>query len=901
MKAQPSTKQRRHGRKSSDGASMPLAALPPIAAPSEPSWAPWIFWAYFGAFLAIVLAMTPLTDSLDDVKKLLLLVIGPMLATAALALIAFKRAPMPPKLVMIGVAGYVGTLLVSTAASGHRWIGYQEIMFNWSSVGFFLTAMLIGSCRNRRETFVTHLVALLFVTNLIGFFLFDFGSEHHVAGVRWLYDRLFGQPNDTDFMGKPWYQPFLYTFWLDSSVDTMQSTILNREFYSAFCTLGLPFALLLALAPGGKGRSPLGRSAWRLLGCATTVASCMCVYYCKGKTEYVLGAASCLVFVVGFLLVSDATPKEARMQWALLGGIGIVLATALWSYWPAVITRFKSMDVSWESRKIIWNGAWNAFLSHPILGGGPGTFRIDFPQFRAPDYYLHQISNVTPEAHDCFLDMLSETGVTGLAFFLLLAGSLTWLTLLNAWRRRDARLRELSLAAWCGFFALLGSNVTSPNSRWVVGAVSLWSVMGLLAGLLMQADAELPVQSASGGADGRPRASRRVPQAFSPAWKALWGVALLACLASIFVGTRQGLRYFNSQRDYLKGYEPLQAATDMLERRLESTEEIKRLLIEAEPSLNMAIAIDPTNYRALYHLGSAYMLMSSAELSDLDALLRSRSGTRDQVVALCQNVDDYVGASLTVYRRLAELWPDYAEIHYNFGLVQHHIADLLREQNRLHVLEYLDKNSVVFQHAPDEWDRMALAHDRVMLRMSNKIEVAKLVGDYLMQAKLSPDATNSNGVSTTTDGDRLMQAKLSSEAVAAYRRASDNNPPDDDLLARYSEAARVAKDNEALGDALWKAWRFRPLDDQRLNRLLEVARGAGLKDLLAKTVNQLEHDNPLDPRVAQYRLAMAIDQAEPKTVKTQLDRYAKSGGRDPQVIRTARESVDRLLPKRAEK
>jgi tetratricopeptide (TPR) repeat protein len=221
-------------------------------------------------------------------------------------------------------------------------------------------------------------------------------------------------------------------------------------------------------------------------------------------------------------------------------------------------------------------------------------------------------------------------------------------------------------------------------------------------------------------------------------------------------------------------------------------------------------------------------------------------------------------------------------------LVQHKVAELLREQKRAHILESLDKSGVIFQRSPEEgdvsfdqtvehWDRIALEHDRIMLRMSNRPYVAKLVGDYLMQAKLSP------------------------EAVAAYRKASDDNPPDDELLTLYAEAAIAAKNNEALGDALWKAWRLRPLDDQRLNRLLEVARGAGLNDLLAKAVGQLEHDNPLDPRVAQYRLAMAIDQADPKAVTTQLNRYKKSGGNDPRVIKTALQSAARFMPKRAEK
>ena len=89
-------------------------------------------------------------------------------------------------------------------------------------------------------------------------------------------------------------------------------------------------------------------------------------------------------------------------------------------------------------------------------------------------------------AHNSFLDILSETGVAGSLANLAFAGSLAYLAFRMLFRTADRRLRLMLIAAMCGLFGMYGSNMTSPNAMWPIGAVGLWSILGYALGLVLQ-------------------------------------------------------------------------------------------------------------------------------------------------------------------------------------------------------------------------------------------------------------------------------------------------------------------------------------------------------------------------------------------------------------------------------
>jgi hypothetical protein len=71
-------------------------------------------------------------------------------------------------------------------------------------------------------------------------------------------------------------------------------------------------------------------------------------------------------------------------------------------------------DPSSQYRLMIWRSAWHAWLDHPILGTGLGTFRFQYLHYRLPEE-----NNTSGDlAHNDYLQILMESGPMGLIFIL---------------------------------------------------------------------------------------------------------------------------------------------------------------------------------------------------------------------------------------------------------------------------------------------------------------------------------------------------------------------------------------------------------------------------------------------------------------------------------------------------
>ncbi len=98
--------------------------------------------------------------------------------------------------------------------------------------------------------------------------------------------------------------------------------------------------------------------------------------------------------------------------------LGIFAVVARESCFPLLKQRllnfFDFSDIGVDREKI-WQAGWGMFRYNPWLGLGLGTFMFNFQKFIAPDYPY-----APSYAHNCYLQMLSETGVIGLGAFLFI-------------------------------------------------------------------------------------------------------------------------------------------------------------------------------------------------------------------------------------------------------------------------------------------------------------------------------------------------------------------------------------------------------------------------------------------------------------------------------------------------
>jgi len=131
----------------------------------------------------------------------------------------------------------------------------------------------------------------------------------------------------------------------------------------------------------------------------------------------------CLMLTVSrgawFALISSALFISIwiRSLGAFFFILGIFVIMAHQFFYPVLRQRltefFVFKDVSSLDRIRIWDAALKMFMSRPLLGLGLGTFMFNFSKFVVKDYAYG-----APYAHNCYLQMASETGIVGLVSFL---------------------------------------------------------------------------------------------------------------------------------------------------------------------------------------------------------------------------------------------------------------------------------------------------------------------------------------------------------------------------------------------------------------------------------------------------------------------------------------------------
>ncbi|MEO5558072.1 MAG: O-antigen ligase family protein [Dokdonella sp.] len=110
-----------------------------------------------------------------------------------------------------------------------------------------------------------------------------------------------------------------------------------------------------------------------------------------------------------------------------------------------------ALDDASAGRLSIWRTAITMSEAHPLTGVGARGFRYAYPRYAAAhDRFVDTASDTgASHAHQIVLEILSETGVVGLLFWLV--G--TWLTL-RAWKRADVRARARAFAPGLALIAM---------------------------------------------------------------------------------------------------------------------------------------------------------------------------------------------------------------------------------------------------------------------------------------------------------------------------------------------------------------------------------------------------------------------------------------------------------------
>ena len=168
--------------------------------------------------------------------------------------------------------------------------------------------------------------------------------------------------------------------------------------------------------------------------------------------------------LVGVLLAWHETRDARRFATAIAAvalGVAAIAALALHdsSRFGARVERSlialrgteAAVDEASAGRLSIWHTALAMSAAHPLTGVGVRGFRYAYPAYAARgDRFVDTTSDTgASHAHQIVLEVLSETGIVGLLFWLV--GS--WLAL-RAWLRADAAARSRALAPGLALVAM---------------------------------------------------------------------------------------------------------------------------------------------------------------------------------------------------------------------------------------------------------------------------------------------------------------------------------------------------------------------------------------------------------------------------------------------------------------
>ena len=240
----------------------------------------------------------------------------------------------------------------------------------------------------------------------------------------------------------------------------------------------------IAMLPVGAGflLSRLKLSRLRLPAAACYALLCMGAILASKTRGSLIG----LFAIAAFLPFVPFIRKNRRTFIVLFLVLVILIAGSFFLLGNRMEELAQTESGTLQVRKLIWSGTLSMILENPVMGYGPGSFQIIFPQFRNPQYFILGVSHNTLHAHCEYLEILVDTGIIGLFLWAAVALSIFRIvyrkreSLFSSGTAEEKANRWLVAGIIAGLVALLSEASVSVALRWPPSALLLALFTGLL-------------------------------------------------------------------------------------------------------------------------------------------------------------------------------------------------------------------------------------------------------------------------------------------------------------------------------------------------------------------------------------------------------------------------------------
>lgn len=433
------------------------------------------------------------------------------------------------------------------------------------------------------------------------------------------------------------------------------STFGNRDFFAGYLVVVIPLVGALAFV----NRTNIKGLIFAIL----TFLMILCLVLSQARAGWIGFFSQIFILFLVLLFTGTGKLKVIFLHKKILAIIVICLLLGGLAL-PKVINikgttdRFKSIFQTTSGsnlvRVIMWRDSYRAWtdktdrkqewvkispIKNIIIGNGIGTFQLFFPLYRPGEYHHCGVSHNTLHAHNEYLEVLAEEGVLGIIVYLWIfiaffkeaskafgKSPTTNEELPKKGKNSEKRsrgqeqererliLKIIQIGLLLGVFGELVHNIMCVNLRWMPASFQLWLTMGLALAnkKIILGEWAAPRQKGS----EKPLSLKKV----NPSLK----IGLILLLIVPYFGISWTvIRYYQADRRLKEGIDNIDMGK----------------WPEAEEKLNKTLELCPYSLSAYYKLAHVYAMV----------------GKNDK--------------SVETYLALTKLAPNYAQVHYNFGVV----------------------------------------------------------------------------------------------------------------------------------------------------------------------------------------------------------------------------------------